>query len=95
MQCYISSLLSLFFFFSLSLVIVVILNCYSVKLTARVMVVLSFMKLLACGFVIVLGLGQLIANGKFPPSRSYLHPANRILHSQCIYKNISSYSFQN
>ena len=52
--------------FSCFIALLGILNCYSVKLTAKVMSVLTALKLLACGFVIVLGLYHLIRTGCFP-----------------------------
>jgi len=41
-------------------------NCYSVKVSAKVMTVLTFLKLLACGFVIALGVYHLIRTGCLP-----------------------------
>ena len=41
-------------------------NCYSVKVSAKMMTVLTFLKLLACAFVIALGVYHLIQTGCFP-----------------------------
>ena len=53
-------------YFSCFVALLGILNCYSVKLTAKVMTVLTALKLLACTFVIVLGVYHLIRTGCFP-----------------------------
>jgi len=41
-------------------------NCYSIKLSAKMMTVLTFLKLVACGFVIALGVYHLIRTGCLP-----------------------------
>ena len=50
-----------FFFHS---VIVTLVNVYSLKLTAMIINILSVAKLLALGFIIILGIWQLIEGGK-------------------------------
>ena len=49
--------------FILYTVFLAILNCFNVKLVSRVMTVLSFAKLVACAFIVILGLWQLIVGG--------------------------------
>ena len=44
-----------------------ILNCFNVKLVSRVMTVLSFAKLIAIAFIVILGLWQLIVGGDYFP----------------------------
>ena len=59
--------------FSLSAITsLAIVNSYSVKLTARLMTTLAFTKLVTCAFVIILGIGKVIAQGCLPPH--FHHP---------------------
>ena len=54
-------------------VILVLINCYSVKLSARVMSVLSVTKLLAVAFIVVVGVIFMITRkGDFPDG--FTHP---------------------
>ena len=47
-------------------------NCYSTKLSAKVMTVLTFLKLVACGLVIALGIYYLIWTGDHPEDSRHL-----------------------
>ena len=60
-----------FFLFPTRAVILVLVNCYSVKLTARVTVVFSGLKILAIAFIVAVGIVTAIINRSYPSELSH------------------------
>ena len=55
-----------------AIIILAALNCYSVKVFGRIETLFSSIKLLACAFIFIVGIGFVISKGCFPPA--FHHP---------------------